>query len=101
NLETAGVVPFRDSVSEEFGNTWWLKSSPHTDAENVKRSGIAVDAALNWAEGFTGHGPAYAFNNLRTPKKLILGPGKHCDWATVLTDTAFDLAPEEMGVFPQ
>jgi predicted acyl esterase len=58
-----------------------------------------VYAATNWAEGFTGHGPPYTFNNLRTPKKLILGPGKHCDWATVLTETGFDLVTEELRFF--
>jgi predicted acyl esterase len=99
NLETAGVVPFRDSRSEEFGSQWWLVSSPHSHAEAMNRSGIAVYAAANWAEGFTGHGPAYTFNNLRTPKKLILGPGKHCDWATVLTDTGFDIVTEELRFF--
>ena len=99
NLETAGIVPFRDSHSDEFGSQWWLKSSPHTYAETINRSGIAVYAAVNWAEGFTGHGPAYTFNNLRTPKKLILGPGKHCDWASVLTDTGFDIVTEERRFF--
>ena len=99
NLETAGLVPFRDSVSKEFGSAWWLTSSPHTYADTINRSGIAVYAAVNWAEGFTGHGPAYTFNNLRTPKKLILGPGKHCDWASVLTETGFDLVTEELRFF--
>jgi len=99
NLETAGIVPFRDSESKEFGNAWWLKSSPHAYADTINRSGIPVYAAVNWAEGFTGHGPAYTFNNLRTPKKLLLGPGKHCDWATVLTETGFDLVTEELRFF--
>jgi predicted acyl esterase len=99
NLETAGIVPFRDSVSKDFGSAWWLTSSPHTYSDAINRSGIAVYAAVNWAEGFTGHGPAYTFNNLRTPKKLILGPGKHCDWASVLTDTGFDLVTEELRFF--
>ena len=99
NLETAGVVPFRDSVSAEFGNDWWVVSSPHTYADAINRSGLAVYAAANWAEGFTGHGPAYTFNNLRTPKKLILGPGKHCDWTSVLADTGFDLVTEELRFF--
>ena len=99
NLETAGFVPFRDSVSAEFGNAWWLKSSPHTYADAMNRSGIAVYAAVNWAEGFTGHGPSFTFNNLRTPKKLILGPGKHCDWTTVLKETGFDIVTEELRFF--
>ena len=99
NLETPGAAPFRDSVSPEFGSTWWLESSPHTYADEINKSGIAVYAAVNWAEGFTGHGPAYTFNNLRTPKKLILGPGRHCDWASVLTETGFDLVTEELRFF--
>lgn len=99
NLETAGAVPFRDSVSAEFGNAWWLKSSPHTYADAINRSGIAVYSAVNWAEGFTGHGPAYTFNNLRLPKKIVFGPGKHCDWATVLKDTGFDIVTEELRFF--
>jgi predicted acyl esterase len=99
NLEGAGSVPFRDSVSAEFANAWWLKSSPHTYAETLNRSGIAVYAAANWEEGFTGHGPAFTFNNLRTPKKLILGPAKHCDWTAVLRDTGFDIVVEELRFF--
>jgi len=99
NLETPGFVPFRDSVSAEFGSAWWLKSSPHTYAATMNRSGIAVYAAVNWAEGFTGHGPAFTFNNLKTPKKLILGPGKHCDWSSVLKDTGFDIVTEELRFF--
>ena len=92
-------MPFRDSVSAEFGNAWWLKSSPHTYVDAMNRSGIAVYAAANWDEGFTGHGPSFTFNNLRTPKKLILGPGKHCDWTTVLKETGFDIVTEELRFF--
>jgi predicted acyl esterase len=99
NLETPGVVPYRDSVSEAFGNAWWLKSSPSTYRDAINQSGIAVYAATNWAEGFTGYGPPFTFNNLRTPKKLILGPGRHCDWATVLEDTGFDIVVEELRFF--
>ncbi len=99
NLETAGFVPFRDSVSKDFGNAWWIKSSPSSYRDTINASGIAVYAATNWAEGFTGYGPPFTFNNLRTPKKLIFGPGKHCDWSTVLKDTGFDIVVEELRFF--
>jgi predicted acyl esterase len=99
NLETAGFVPYRDSTSAEFGNQWWIKSSPSTYRDAMNASGIAVYAATNWAEGFTGYGPPFTFNNLTTPKKLILGPGKHCDWSTVLADTGFDIVVEELRFF--
>jgi predicted acyl esterase len=99
NLETAGYVPYRDSVSKDFGNAWWMKSSPSTYREAINKSGIAVYAATNWAEGFTGYGPPFTFNNLATPRKLILGPGKHCDWSTVLETTGFDIVVEELRFF--
>jgi predicted acyl esterase len=99
NLETAGFVPYRDSQSQEFGNAWWMVSSPSTYREAMNKSGIAVYAATNWAEGFTGYGPPFTFNNLRTPKKLLFGPGKHCDWTTVLADTGFDIVVEELRFF--
>ncbi len=99
NLETAGHVPFRDSVSAAFGNAWWIKSSPSTYREAMDKSGIAVYAATNWAEGFTGYGPPFTFNNLTLPRKLIFGPGRHCDWATVLETTGFDIVTEELRFF--
>lgn len=99
NLETAGYVPFRDSVSQDFGNAWWIKSSPSTYKETINKSGIAVYTATNWAEGFTGYGPPFTFNNLATPKKIILGPGRHCDWGSVLRDTGFDIVTEELRFF--
>jgi uncharacterized protein len=99
SVEGAGSVPFRDSVSAAFGNTWWLKSSPHSYAKTLNESGIAVYTAVNWEEGYTGHGPAFTFNNLRTPKKIILGPAKHCDWAQVQRDTGFDIVVEELRYF--
>jgi predicted acyl esterase len=99
NLETPGYVPFRDSVSAEFKNPWWLKSSPHTYAETIAKSGIAVYAAANWAEGATGYGAAFTFANLKNPKKLILGPADHCDWTSVQQDTGFDIIVEERRFF--
>ena len=71
----------------------------HTYRDDINKSGIAVYAAANWAEGFTGYGPPFTFNNLRTPKKLIFGPGKHCDWSSVLRDTGFDIVVEELRFF--
>ncbi len=99
NLETAGYVPFRDSISPEFKNQWWLKSSPHTYAEEIAKSGIAVYAAANWDEGNTGYGVTFIFANLKNPKKLILGPATHCDWTTVKNETGFDIIVEELRFF--
>ncbi len=99
NIETSGFTPYRDSAAENFNNQWWLKSSPHTYANTINRSGIAVYAAANWNEGATGYGAAFIYNNLRLPKKLILGPATHCDWTTVLKDTGFDIIVEEHRFF--
>jgi len=99
NIETGGFAPYTDSVAENFGNQWWLKSSPHSYERTINRSGIAVYAAANWDEGATGYGAPFIYNNLKTPKKLILGPATHCDWTTVLKDTGFDIIVEELRFF--
>ena len=99
NLETPGYVPFRDSTSADFKNQWWLKSSPHTYADTIAKSKIAVYTAVNWEEGATGYGPAFIFANLKNPKKLILGPADHCDWTTVQKNTGFNIIVEELRFF--
>jgi predicted acyl esterase len=99
NIEGAGFSPYSDSVAENFGNQWWLKSSPHTYESTINHSGIAVYAAANWDEGATGYGAAFIYNNIKNPKKLILGPATHCDWTTVMKDTGFDIVVEELRYF--
>ena len=99
NLETPGSIPYRDSVSADFKNQWWLKSSPHTYADAIAKSNIAVYAAANWDEGATGYGAAFTFANLKNPKKLILGPATHCDWTTVEKQTGFSIITEELRFF--
>ncbi len=98
-VETAGYVPYRDSVAEAVGEPWWIKSSPHTYAEQLKGSGIAMYFAANWDEGTTKHGAFFSFNNIETKTKLIVGPAGHCAWSTVQNDTGFDLAIEELRFF--
>ncbi len=99
NLETPGYVPFRDSTSAAFNNQWWLKSSPHTYAETIAKSGIAVYGAANWEEGSMGYGAAFTFANLENPKKLILGPAGHCEWTAVEEQTGLSIITEELRFF--
>jgi predicted acyl esterase len=99
NLESAGYVPFRDSVSAEFKSQWWLKSSPHMYADTIAKSGIAVYGAANWEEGSLGYGAAFTFANLKNPKKLILGPAGHCEWTVVEQQSGFDILVEERRFF--
>jgi len=99
NLESAGYVPFRDSRAEHYDNQWWLKSSPHTYAETINRSGIALYVAANWDEGSTKYGAAFTFNNVTNPRKLIIGPSTHCNWSEGEQQTGFDIVVEEQRFF--
>lgn len=99
NLDSAGYVPFRDSISDAYNNAWWMQSSPHRYADIINKSGIAVYAAANWDEGTTKYGAPLIFNNLKTPRKLIFGPATHCDWTTVMKETGFDIIVEEHRFF--
>jgi predicted acyl esterase len=99
NIEGAGSVPFRDSTSADFGNPWWLESSPHSYAATIDKSNIAVYTAANWEEGATGYGAPFIFNNVKNPAKLILGPAGHCEWTAVEKQTGFDIVIEEHRFF--
>lgn len=99
NLETPGSVPYRDSHSEAFDSQWWLKSSPYTYEEQINDSGIAVYSAVNWDEEGPGYGPAFTFNNITNPRKIVFGPGEHCAWTDVLATTGFDIRVEELRFF--
>ena len=99
NIETAGYTPFRDSVAENFNTQWWLQSSPHLYKDTIEASGVAIYSAVNLDEEGPGYGPAFTFNNLSNPRKLVIGPATHCDWTTVMNDTGFDILVEELRFF--
>lgn len=101
NIETAGYTPFRDSIAENFGNQWWLQSSPHQYQSTIEESGVAIYTAANLDEEGPGYGPAFTFNNLSNPLKFVLGPATHCDWTTVMNETGFDILVEELRFFDQ
>jgi len=102
-IEGEGLTPFRDSYSkyltDEDSKQWWIKSSPSNYLENINNSGIAMYMAVNWDEGATKPGPFFAFNNFTIPRKLIIGPGVHCDWSTSMSLTGFDIVIEELRFF--
>jgi len=102
-VEGPGHLPFRDSYSQEFTNEpdkqWWIKSSPVSYLDQINASGIAMYMAVNWDEGYTKPGPFFAFNNFKTPNKLILGPGVHCDWNEAIELTGFNILVEELRFF--
>lgn len=100
NIESVGIVPFKDSVSPSTGLVWWQTSSPHTYLEELKRSETGVLSVANWDEAGTRHGPFFTFNNLPTENtKLLVGPGTHCAWSTVKDETGFDIVTEELRFF--
>ena len=101
NIETVGVVPFRDSKSTIMGAPWWLTSSFSTYFEPVKQKAhIGVLSVANWDEAGTKHGPFFTFNNLnRQNAKLLVGPGTHCAWSYAKEQTGFDLVTEELRFY--
>jgi predicted acyl esterase len=100
NIESVGVVPFKDSVSQSTGLVWWEKSSPHTYLDELRKSDIGVLSVANWDEAGTRHGPFFTFNNLPSQNtKLLVGPATHCAWTAVKDETGFDLVTEELRFF--
>jgi uncharacterized protein len=99
NIENPGYVPFRDSIASNIPEMWWLKSSPHTYSDTINESGIAVYAAANWDEAATKYGAFFTVNNLKTPTKMVVGPGAHCAWFDVESSTGFDILIEERRFF--
>jgi uncharacterized protein len=98
NIDNAGFVPFRDSLSPSLSERWWLKSSPHTYHDMLRGSGVAIYAAANWNEGMTKYGAFFTFNNLPNTK-MVIGPAGHCEWTKVKDDTGFDIVIEERRFF--
>jgi predicted acyl esterase len=97
--DTVGYVPFRDSTSDKVPLKWWTDTSPATYLEQIKSSAVAIYVAANWDEATTKHGAFFTFNNVMNPVKLLVGPGAHCAWTSVLNDTGFDITVEERRWF--
>jgi predicted acyl esterase len=102
-IESEGSLPFRDSYSKNLTDNaskqWWVASSPSSYIDQINSSGIAMYMAVNWDEGSTKPGPFFAINNFTIPRKLIIGPGTHCDWFTSMQLTGFDITIEERRFF--
>jgi predicted acyl esterase len=98
-VESAGYTPYRDSLSatitDPASRQWWLRSSPHVYLEQINAGKIPMYLAANWDEGPTKHGVFFTFNNVTSPKKLIVGSGRHCAWLDVESETGFDITIEE------
>lgn len=100
NIESVGVVPFKDSISPATGLEWWKVSSPHTYLDDLRQTNVGILSVANWDEAGTRHGPFFTYNNLpATNTKLLVGPGTHCGWTSVKEETGFDLVTEELRFF--
>ncbi len=60
---------------------------------------MGVYAVANWDEAGTKHGAFFTFAHLRGQSRLLVGPGTHCGWTQVKTDTGFDIVAEELRFF--
>jgi predicted acyl esterase len=102
-VENVGYAPYRnsiaDAITDQTSQPWWIKSSPQTYLEEINSSKIAMYLAANWDEGTTKHGAFFTFNNVTNPVKLIVGPGGHCGWVAVQSQTGFDITIEERRFF--
>jgi uncharacterized protein len=102
-VESPGYTPFRDSLSPSItdpnSKQWWIKSSPATYLQQINAAKIPMYLAANWNEGPTKHGVFFTFNNVTSPTKLIVGPGRHCAWLDVERQTSFDITVEERRFF--
>ena len=95
-----GDVPFRDSVSRPLGETWWLKSSPHTYLDTIQEIG---HRRLRGRQLGRGRNQARCVLHLRAifagRPSCSSDPGTHCGWTQVKTDTGFDIVAEELRFF--
>lgn len=100
NIESAGRVPFRDSVSEATGDVWWTMTTPTSYLDDIAAGEMGVLSVANWDEAGTRHGPFFTFNNVpENNGKLLVGPATHCAWSAVEEETGFDLMIEELRFF--
>jgi predicted acyl esterase len=100
NIETAGIAPFRDSVASNLpGTRWWLQGNPQTYLSELNHAGVAMYVAANWDEAGSKYGAFFTFNNVEQNTKLVIGPGAHCAWFTVESQTGFDISVEELRFF--
>lgn len=100
NIESPGVLPFRDSYSQALDDEWWRVSSPSTALKQLQHSRFGVYVAANWDEAGTKPGAFLTFNNLpRAHTKLIVGPQTHCAWSKVEEQTGLSIVTEELRFF--
>lgn len=69
-------LPYRDSFSNVSGTRFWIDDSASTHLDEINRANTAVYLIGGWYDVFR-RDTVVMFNNLRLPKKMILGPWYH------------------------
>ena len=71
----AGEAPYRDSNINKVGSVY-LDNSPSSVVDQVNRSGVAVYQRAGWFDMYPRDMLLW-FNNLKVPKKIVIGPWNH------------------------
>ncbi|MEJ2701085.1 MAG: CocE/NonD family hydrolase [Sedimentisphaerales bacterium] len=75
DVDKAASAPYRDSVIEGAGAVW-RDHSPSSYIDQVNRSGVAVYQRAGWFDMYPRDMLIW-FNNLKVPKKIVIGPWNH------------------------
>jgi putative CocE/NonD family hydrolase len=88
DLET-GYIPFRDSTASGLRAVglkdykYHLEVSTFSHFADINRSGIPALETTNYGEDERVKlGVMVKLHNVKTPLKLVVGPGNHCNWTT-------------------
>jgi putative CocE/NonD family hydrolase len=77
NFDVTGAAdaPFRDAVLPQIGRIY-MDNTPSGQLEGVNKSGVAVYLRAGWFDMYPRDMLLW-FCNLRTPKKIVIGPWDH------------------------
>ena len=85
-------MPFRDSVSNVTHDKYWMTTTVSEYINAINKSGVGFYLFTGWQDPFR-RDIAFLYANLRTAKKLLIGPWSHCQ------TTGFDIEAEELRFF--
>lgn len=86
--EMAASMPYRNSLDQETGSTYF-DTSPSSYPDEIRKSGVAVYHLVGWYDLYTRDALVW-FNNLDNPQKIVIGPWSHTE------TTGFDLVAEHL-----
>jgi len=75
DVNRAADAPYRDSDIDKVGSVY-LDNSPSSVVDQVNQSGVAVYQRAGWFDMYPRDMLLW-FNNLKVPKKIVIGPWNH------------------------